>query len=102
MSDDQMKEAEKHFNRGRAFSLKGRNPEAIKAYKKALEIDPCHTQARINLKFICYFNRIGIGNDQIKNVAKTGKLRKSHIGQAFKLYKSPSLFTFENSKLLGD
>jgi len=75
-NDEQVKGAEGHFNRGRMLGFKGHYPEAIEAYKKALEIDPFNTQARINLNFICYFNGIGIGDDRIRNVAKTGRLQK--------------------------
>ncbi len=64
-----MNNAEKHFGRGRLLSMQGLYLEAIDAYKKALEIDPGHSQARTNLKFISYFSGIGIGEDRIKNVA---------------------------------
>ena len=64
-----MDNAEKHFNRGRLLSMKGMYLEAIDAYKKALEIDPGHIQARTNFKFISYFSGIGIGEDRVKNVA---------------------------------
>lgn len=64
-----MNKAEEHFNRGRMLSMKGLYPEAIDAYKKALEISPDHNQARTNLQFICYFSAIGIGEDRVKNVA---------------------------------
>lgn len=50
--------------------MKGLYSEAIDAYKKALEIDPGHTQARTNLQFICCFRGIGIGEDRIGNVLK--------------------------------
>lgn len=71
-----MNNAEKYFNRGRLLSVKGLYPEAIDAYKKALEIDPGHSQARTNLKFIRYFSGIGIGEDRIKNVAKLKNIEK--------------------------
>ncbi len=64
-----MNNAQIYFNRGRVLSMKGLHQEAIDAYKKALEIDPGHSQARTNLKFISYFSGIGIGEDRIKNVA---------------------------------
>ncbi|MDO9585613.1 MAG: tetratricopeptide repeat protein [Syntrophales bacterium] len=69
MQDNQVKEVQEHFNRGRMLSMKGLYPEAIDAYKKALEIDPGHTQARTNLKFVRYFSGIGIGEDRIRNTA---------------------------------
>jgi len=71
-----MDNAEKYFNRGRMLSMKGIYPEAIDAYKKALEIDPGHTQGRTNLKFIRYFNGIGIGEDRIKNLADLNNIGK--------------------------
>ena len=49
--------------------MKGLYPEAIDAYKKALEIDPGHTRARTNLKFVRYLSGEGIGEDRIKNLA---------------------------------
>ncbi len=64
-----MDNAEEHFNRGRMFSMKGLYPEAVEAYKRALEIEPGHTQARTNLKFVRYLSGEGIGEDRIKNVA---------------------------------
>lgn len=64
-----MDNAEEHFNRGRMFSMKGLYPEAVDAYKRALEIEPGHTQARTNLKFVRYLSGEGIGEDRIKNVA---------------------------------
>jgi len=70
VTDDQTNEAQELFNRGRMLSMKGLYSEAIDAYKKALEIDPGHTQARTNLQFICCFRGIGIGEDRIGNVLK--------------------------------
>jgi hypothetical protein len=64
-----MDNAGEHFNRGRMFSMKGLYPEAVKAYKRALEIEPGHTQARTNLKFVRYLSGEGVGEDRIKNVA---------------------------------
>jgi len=71
-----MDNAEKYFNRGRLFSMKGLYLEAIDAYKKALEIDPGHIQARTNLRFIRYFGGIGISEDRIKNMANLKNLGK--------------------------
>ena len=71
MGDDQIDKAEKYFNRGRLLSMKGLYLEAIDAYKKALEIDPGHTQARTNLHFTCFLKGVGKTEDRIKNVAKT-------------------------------
>lgn len=71
-----MDNAEEHFYRGMTFSMRGLYPEAIDAYKKVLEINPGHTQARTNLNFIHYFSAIGIGKDRIRNVAKTRNIRK--------------------------
>ena len=71
-----MDNAEEHFNRGRMLSMKGLYLEAIDAYKKALEIDPGHTRARTNLKFIRYFSGIGIGEDRIKNLADLNNIGK--------------------------
>lgn len=71
-----MDNAEKHFNRGRMLSIRGLYPEAIDAYKKALEIDPCYTSARTNLQFVYYFSGIGIGEDRVRNVANFGNLGK--------------------------
>lgn len=76
VGDDQIDKAEKYFNRGRLLSMKGLYLEAIDAYKKALEIDPGHTQARTNLHFTCFFKGVGKTEDRIKNVAKTRNLRK--------------------------
>lgn len=76
MTDDQTNKAQELFNRGRMLSMKGLYPEAIDAYKMALEIEPGHTQARTNLQFICCFREIRIGEDRIRNVAKTRNLRK--------------------------
>ena len=87
-----------HFNRGRLFSMKGLYVEAIDAYKKALEVDPGHTQARTNLHFICCFSGIGIGEDRIGNVAKTRQLRKNTCGRPSN--KSPSLSILQKRKLL--
>ena len=56
--------------------MKGIYSEAIEEYKKALEIDPGHAQARTNLQFIRYFSGIGIGEDRIKNVANPKNLEK--------------------------
>ncbi|MFH1951688.1 MAG: tetratricopeptide repeat protein [Pseudomonadota bacterium] len=71
-----MNNAEKYFNRGRLLSMKGLHQEAIDAYKKALEIDPGHIQARTNLKFISYSSGIGIGEDRVKNVANLKNIEK--------------------------
>jgi len=73
----QMDNAQKYFNRGRLLSMKGMYPEATNAYKKALEIDPGHSQARTNLKLIRYFSGIGIGNDRIKNLANLKNVKNS-------------------------
>jgi len=81
VTDDQMNKAQELFNRGRMLSMKGLYLEAINMYKKALEIDPCHTQARINIQFIRCYRGIGIGEDRTRNVAKTGKLRKATWGR---------------------
>ena len=64
-----MDRAEEHFDRGRMLSMKGLYPEAIDAYKRALAIDPSHTQTLTNLKFILYFSGVSIGEDRIKNMA---------------------------------
>lgn len=56
--------------------MKGIYPEAIDAYKKALEIDPGHTQARTNLKFVRYLSGEGIGEDRIKNLADLNNIGK--------------------------
>jgi len=56
--------------------MKGLYPEAVDAYKRALEIDPGHTQARTNLKFVRYLSGEGIGEDRIKNVANMKNLGK--------------------------
>lgn len=56
--------------------MKGLYQEAVDAYKKALEIDPGHAQARTNLKFIRYFSGIGIGEDRIRNTANVNNFGK--------------------------
>ncbi|MDO9529576.1 MAG: tetratricopeptide repeat protein [Syntrophales bacterium] len=71
-----MNNAEKYFNRGWLLSMKGLHQEAIDAYKKALGIDPGHSQARTNLKFISYFSGIGLGEDRVKNVANLKNIEK--------------------------
>ncbi len=71
-----MDKAEEYFNRGRVLSMKGLYPEAIDAYKKALEIDPVHTQARTNLKFIRYLSGEGIAEDRIKNLSDLKNIGK--------------------------
>jgi len=81
VTDDQMNKAQELFNRGRMLSMKGLYLEAINMYKKALEIDPRHTQASINLQFIRCYRGIGIGENRTWNVLKSGKLRKATWGR---------------------
>ena len=45
-----MDTAEAHFHRGRMLGVKGQHNEAIKEYRKALEIDPHYRPARANLE----------------------------------------------------
>ena len=40
--------AENWYNKGNAFTQLGRYPEAIEAYKKALELEPAHEDAKYN------------------------------------------------------
>lgn len=49
-----MKTKEEHLYQGRLHSIKGEYKKAIKEYKKALEIDPNYTPAKVNLGFIHY------------------------------------------------
>ena len=48
------KTKEAYLYQGRLHSVKGEYKEAIKEYKKALEIDPNYKAARVNLGFISY------------------------------------------------
>jgi Ca-activated chloride channel family protein len=41
-----------HYNRGNALARQGRYQEAIKAYQKALELDPDHADARYNKELV--------------------------------------------------
>jgi len=49
-----MEDKKVYLNRGRLLSVQGRFKEAIKEYKRALEIDPDYKQARTNLGLIYY------------------------------------------------
>ena len=44
--------ARKYFNKGRLLAIEGKNEEAVKAYEKALEIEPEYKQAQINLRLV--------------------------------------------------
>lgn len=76
MSNDGAKKAGEYFNRGRMLGMKGLYMEAIDAYKKALETDPCHDQARTNLRLMRYFGGIEIGEDRVKNLADLDNIGK--------------------------
>ncbi len=47
-----MEDKKVHLYRGRLLSVQGKFEEAIKEYKKALEIDPKYKPALTNLKLI--------------------------------------------------
>jgi len=49
-----MEDKRAHLNRGRLLSVQGNFKEAIKEYKRALEIDPDYKQAQTNLRLIYY------------------------------------------------
>jgi len=51
---NKMKTKEEHLYQGRLHSVRGEYKEAIKEYKKALEIAPNYKPARINLGLISY------------------------------------------------
>ncbi|MDA2936942.1 tetratricopeptide repeat protein [Acidobacteria bacterium AH-259-A15] len=45
-------EARKYFHKGRLFAIDGKNEQAIKAYKKALEIEPNDRAAQDNSRIV--------------------------------------------------
>jgi len=47
-----MEDKRVHLNRARLLSVQGKFKEAVKEYKKALEIDPKYKPALTNLKLI--------------------------------------------------
>lgn len=61
-----MNQAEEHFNRGRILSVRGLHREAIAEYKKALQIEPGHRQARTNLALIYWLKGSGESKDNAK------------------------------------
>ena len=73
-----MNQAKGHFNRGRILSVRGLYQEAIVEYKKALQIDPDYSQARINLGLICWLKGLGKGKDKtrVDGKSRTGRLPK--------------------------
>jgi len=80
-----MDKAKEYFNQGRILSMKGLYHEAIDAYKKALDIDPGNSQARINLQFIRYFKGIGKTEGRIKNIANFRNYPKGYIKRIDKI-----------------
>ena len=46
------KGAREYLNKGKLFAIEGKNEEAIKAYEKALEIEPNYKQAQVNLRVV--------------------------------------------------
>ncbi|MEW6674781.1 MAG: tetratricopeptide repeat protein [Nitrospirota bacterium] len=58
-----MKTKEEHLYLGILHSVKGEYKEAIKEYKKALEIDPNYKPAKVNLAFISYMKGV-LGKDR--------------------------------------
>ena len=73
------------------FHTKGEVGKAIKAFKKVLEIDPCHTDASISLSVL--YNDIGkydegrkifeMANERVKNKKTNEKIEDVHINKKF-------------------
>ena len=83
-------EARKYFNMGRLFAIDGKNGQAIKAYKKALEIEPNYKLALDNLRFVYWlksrysYEKIPRPKDEArdhfdegKHFTREGKLQKA-------------------------
>ncbi|MFZ9000135.1 MAG: tetratricopeptide repeat protein [Bacteriovoracaceae bacterium] len=75
------------------FHTRGEVGKAIKAFKKVLEIDPCHTDASISLSVL--YNDIGkydegrkifeMANERVKNKKTNEKIEDVHINKKFSM-----------------
>lgn len=46
------KKAQEYFAKGKLFAIQGKYEKAIMEYEKALQIEPTHKKARVNLDFL--------------------------------------------------
>lgn len=80
-----------YFLLANIFHTKGEVGKAIKAFKKVLDIDPCHTDASISLSVL--YNDIGkyeegkrifdVANERVKNKKTNEKIEDVHINKKF-------------------
>ena len=88
-------EAQHYFNKGRLFAIDGKNKKAIKAYKKALEIEPNFKPAKDNLRFVYWlkskysYQKRPIDNGEAQEHFNKGKIFsiEGKVEQATKAYK---------------